>query len=170
VEKGDGTMKDLIMQDVTVQQVAEFLWAEADMLDRKEYETWLKLWTGAGHYVIPVEKTGDDFANMLNIAYDDAIMREARVKRLQGGFSISAAPPAESVRTVSRIVIDSVDGDTLTVRAAQHIVEDKFGRQRQFAMNVTWVLVATEDGLMIRDKVIRLLNSDGMLTSISYLF
>lgn len=155
---------------VSLQEVTQFLWAEADLLDTKGYDEWLTLWTGEGHYVIPVEKEGDDFANMLNIAYDDAIMREARVKRLQGGFSISAAPPAESVRTVSRIVIDSVEGDVITVRAAQHIVEDKFGRQRQFAMNVTWDLKQTDSGLMIVNKVIRLLNSDGMLTSISYLF
>jgi 3-phenylpropionate/cinnamic acid dioxygenase small subunit len=67
-------------------------------------------------------------------------------------------------------VIDSVEGDVITVRAAQHIVEDKFGRQRQFAMNVTWDLKQTDSGLMIVNKVIRLLNSDGMLTSISYLF
>ena len=38
------------------------------------------------------------------------------------------------------------------------------------AANVTWKLKVTEDGFMIRDKVIRLLNSDGVLTSISYLF
>lgn len=164
-------MKDLTVESaVSLQEITEFLWAEADLLDAKRYQEWLTLWTGEGHYVIPVEKDGDDFANMLNIAYDDAIMRDARVKRLQGGFSISAAPPAESVRTVSRIVIDGVQGDVITVRAAQHIVEDKFGRQRQFAMNVTWDLRQTDRGLMIVNKVIRLLNSDGMLTSISYLF
>lgn len=164
-------MKDFPAQtDVNLAAITEFLWMEADLLDAKEYDQWLQLWTATGHYVIPVEKEGDDFANCLNIAYDNALMRDMRVKRLQGGFSISAAPPAESVRTVSRIVIDSVDGSLITVRAAQHVMEDKFGRQRSFAMNVTWKLEQTEEGLKIHDKIIRLLNSDGMLTSISYLF
>ena len=164
-------MKDFPAQtDVNLAAITEFLWKEADLLDAKEYDQWLQLWTGSGHYVIPVDKQGDDFANTLNIAYDNALMRDMRVKRLQGGFSISAAPPAESVRTVSRIVIDSVEGSLITVRAAQHVMEDKFGRQRSFAMNVTWKLEQTEEGLKIHDKIIRLLNSDGMLTSISYLF
>ncbi|MEC7760628.1 MAG: aromatic-ring-hydroxylating dioxygenase subunit beta [Pseudomonadota bacterium] len=162
-------MKDAVMTSVTTAEVAEFLWYEADLLDTKGYDEWLGLWAEGGHYVIPVDKTGDDFANMLNIAYDDAEMRKMRVDRLQAGFSISAAPPAESVRTLSRFRITQADETGLTVTAAQHVIEDKFGRQRMFAMNVTWVLDTT-DGFKIRDKVIRLLNSDGMLTSISYLF
>ncbi|MBB96052.1 MAG: aromatic-ring-hydroxylating dioxygenase subunit beta [Rhodobacteraceae bacterium] len=164
-------MKDIaVSSDVTLQQVTEFLWKEADLLDARDYDAWLALWAEGGHYVIPIEKDGDDFANMLNIAYDDGTMREMRVRRFQQGFSISSAPPADSVRTLSRFVIDAVEGDTVTVRAAQHVIEDKFGRQRMFAANVSWVLKITDEGLMIRDKVVRLLNSDGMLTSISYLF
>lgn len=164
-------MKDIaVNSDVTLQQIAEFLWQEADLLDRRDYDPWLALWAEGGHYVIPIDKEGDDFANQLNIAFDDAEMRKMRVRRFQAGFSISSAPPADSVRTLSRFVIEGREGDTITVRAAQHVIEDKFGRQRMFAANVRWVLKTTEAGLMIRDKVIRLLNSDGMLTSISYLF
>ena len=163
-------MKDMAATDVKLQDIAEFLWMEADLLDRRDYDTWLDLWTEEGFYVIPVDKEGDDFANRLNIAYDDAKMRKMRVERFQAGFSISSAPPADSVRTLSRFVIEGAEGDTVTVRAAQHVIEDKFGRQRMFAANVSWKLKVTEDGFMIRDKVIRLLNSDGVLTSISYLF
>ncbi|SEQ82356.1 aromatic-ring-hydroxylating dioxygenase subunit beta [Thalassovita taeanensis] len=164
-------MKDLpVKGEVTLQDVTEFLWHEADLLDRRDYDTWLALWAEGGFYVIPVDKESEDFANLLNIAYDNATMREMRVRRFQQGFSISSAPPADSVRTVSRFVIEEQDSDTVRVRAAQHVVEDKFGRQRTFAANVTWVLQVTDEGLMIRDKIVRLLNSDGMLTSISYLF
>ncbi|GAA4217514.1 3-phenylpropionate/cinnamic acid dioxygenase small subunit [Sagittula marina] len=163
-------MKDMVATEVTLEEVTAFLWAEADLLDARDYDAWLALWTDDGHYVIPIEKNATDFANTLNIAYDDKAMRKMRVERFQAGFSISSAPPADSVRTVSRIVIDKVEGEVITVRAAQHVIEDKFGRQRAFAANVEWALVVTENGLMIRDKVVRLLNSDGTLTSISYLF
>jgi 3-phenylpropionate/cinnamic acid dioxygenase small subunit len=163
-------MKDMVATDVTLEEITAFVWKEADLLDARDYDAWLGLWAEGGHYVIPVEKGVTDFANSLNIAYDDKLMRKMRVERFQAGFSISSAPPADSVRTVSRIVIDGVEGDRIKVRAAQHVIEDKFGRQRMFAANVEWVLVASDEGLKIRDKVIRLLNSDGMLTSISYLF
>ncbi|SLN59898.1 Anthranilate 1,2-dioxygenase small subunit [Aquimixticola soesokkakensis] len=165
-------MKDFPVTDlaISLQEAVEFVWAEADMLDACDYDAWLALWGDGGHYVIPIEKTGDDFANMLNIAYDDAAMRKMRVERLQGGFSISAAPPAQTVRTLSRFVAEAVDDTTITLRCAEHVVEDKFGRQRIFAVNLTYTLVRSETGIAIRDKVARLLNSNGVLTSISYLF
>mgnify|MGYP006145356199 CR=1 FL=1 len=150
-------------------QVTEFLWAEADLLDRKDYDVWLDLWQGTGFYTLPIGDT-EDFANALNLCHDDATMRRDRIVRFQQGFSISSAPPAQTVRTVSRIVIEKVEGDVITVRSAEHVVEDKFGRQRLWAANMTHTLIATDGGFRIRNKVVRLLNSDGMLNSFSYLF
>ena len=156
--------------EITLDEAVKFLWKEADILDRQDYDAWLPLWTEDGMYVIPVEKDTQDFANHLNLAYDNAEMRKARAARLQGGFSISAAPPAQSVRTLSRFVLTEEAPGAVTIRSAMHVIEDKFGRQRMFAANVEHKLVATEDGLRIAQKVVWLLNSDGMLTSISYLF
>lgn len=150
--------------------VTRFLWHEADLLDRRAYDEWLDLWTGDGLYIMPIGE-GADFANQLNLCYDNAKMRRDRIGRFQAGFSISSAPPAVTVRTVSRIVIDRAEGDMITVSAAEHLVEDKFGRQRVWAGNVDYLLKVTEEGsFRLHQKVVRLLNSDGMLNSFSYLF
>ncbi len=163
-------MKDMTTDSkITLDAAVQFLWMEADILDRNDFDAWLPLWHG-GHYIIPIGDDVTDFANNLNIAYDDADMRKARAARLSGGFSISAAPPARTVRTVSRFVITEEAPGAITIRSALHVVEDKFGRQRMFAANVEHKLIATENGIRITQKVVRLLNSDGMLTSISYLF
>ncbi|MFG6082453.1 aromatic-ring-hydroxylating dioxygenase subunit beta [Paracoccus litorisediminis] len=151
--------------------VTGFLWHEADLLDRKDYDAWLALWSGKGHYVLPIGDTPDaELADALNLCYDNDKMRRDRIARFQAGFSISSAPPAETIRTVSRIVIDLAEGDRLTVRSAEHVIEDKFGRQRVWAANVTHRLVRVDGGFRIQDKIVRLLNSDGMLNSFSYLF
>lgn len=152
-----------------LRDVTEFVWHEGALLDAREYDAWLALWAEGGHYVMPIGDT-EDFANSLNLCYDDARMRRDRIARFQAGFSISSAPPAQTVRTLSRFRIERAEGDVITATCAEHLVEDKFGRQRVFAANLTYVLVATDGGLRIRDKVVRLLNSDGVLTSISYLF
>ncbi|MFG6667861.1 aromatic-ring-hydroxylating dioxygenase subunit beta [Halomonas sp. HNIBRBA4712] len=150
-------------------QVTQFLWSEAAMLDAKEYDTWLALWQPKGLYIIPVEEA-ENYADVLNLCYDDDKMRRDRIKRFQDGFSISSAPPAVTVRTLSRFVIEADDGQTVTVSCAQHLVEDKFGRQRLWAANVRYTLTITDSGFTLEEKVVRLLNSDGVLNSFSYLF
>lgn len=152
-----------------LQDVTEFLWYEADILDAPDYDTWLEMWTGDGMYIMPIGN-GDDYVNQLNLCYDNAKMRRDRVGRFQAGFSISSAPPAKTVRTISRIVIDEANGDLIKVRAAEHLIEDKFGRQREWAANASYTLKAIDDGFKLQQKVVHLLNSDGMLNSFSYLF
>ena len=164
-------MNEMVHINSTAQltAVAEFIWSEADLLDRKDYDAWLALWEGKGFYTLPIGDT-EDFANALNLCHDNAKMRKDRVARFQQGFSISSAPPAKTVRTLSRFKIDSAEGDRLVVRCAEHLIEDKFGRQRVWAADLTYTLLVTENGFKIHDKVARLLNSDGMLNSFSYLF
>ncbi|NIY81289.1 aromatic-ring-hydroxylating dioxygenase subunit beta [Celeribacter sp. HF31] len=149
--------------------VTEFIWAEGAMLDATEYDKWLDLWTEDGVYILPIGE-GEDYKNQLNLCYDNDKMRRDRIGRFQRGFSISSAPPAQTVRTLSRFRIDAAEGDVIRVSCAEHLIEDKFGRQRVWAGNVSYTLKVTEDGFKIHEKIVRLLNSDGMLNSFSYLF
>ncbi|MDQ2093121.1 aromatic-ring-hydroxylating dioxygenase subunit beta [Rhodalgimonas zhirmunskyi] len=149
--------------------VTEFLWQEADILDRKDYDAWIDLWLKEGIYILPIGD-GEDYENQLNLCYDDDKMRRMRVDRFKRGFSISSAPAADTVRTVSRIVIESAEGDVIKLRAAEHLVEDKFGRQRMWAADLFYTLRKTDDGFKLERKIAKLLNSDGMLNSFSYLF
>ncbi|MFM2279180.1 MAG: hypothetical protein RLZZ444_1411 [Pseudomonadota bacterium] len=163
------TNMDMNDQCALLQKLSSFLWSEADLLDRKDYNAWLDLWLIEGFYTLPIGE-GDDFDNQLNLCHDNDKMRRERIKRFQQGFSISSAPPAQTVRSVSRFVIDKADDQEIVVRSAEHLVEDKFGRQRVWAANVTHTLVPHAASFKIRAKVVRLLNSDGMLNSFSYLF
>lgn len=156
-------------QTALLQRVAEFIWAEADLLDQKDYDSWLNLWTNDGHYILPISET-EDYENTLNLAYDDAAMRRMRTDRFKAGFSISSAPAAETVRTMSRFVVVSATDHEVKVRCATHLIESKFGRQRSFAANTLYVLAPQAQGFLIRDKIVRLLNADGILTALSYLF
>ncbi|MBN9889362.1 aromatic-ring-hydroxylating dioxygenase subunit beta [Salipiger abyssi] len=149
--------------------VTEFIWAEGAMLDAKDYDAWLDLWTGDGLYILPIGE-GEDYANQLNLCYDNAKMRRDRIGRFQRGFSISSAPPADTVRTLSRFRIEAAGGDLIEVSCAEHLIEDKFGRQRTWAGNAFYTLKVADDGFKLHRKIVRLLNSDGMLNSFSYLF
>jgi len=156
-------------RDIDLGEAMEFAWLEAELLDTHDYAPWLALWTGPGLYVIPIDRDAADPAAVLNIVYDDQAMREARVKRLVSGFSMSSAPAARTVRTVSRFRKVEAAPGVLTLRAAQHLVEYKYERTRMLAADVTYRLVRSGAGLKLDQKVVRLINSDDALHGIGYL-
>jgi 3-phenylpropionate/cinnamic acid dioxygenase small subunit len=145
-----------------------FVWAECEMLDAQNYDPWLQLWTAEGRYVVPVDREVTDFADHLNIVFDDHAMRLARIKRLQSGFSMSSAPAARTVRTVSRFSASS-DGEKLRLRAAMQLVEFKYQRTRLLAGELSYSLIRRDGELRLDEKVVRLINSDDALHGIGYL-
>lgn len=153
----------------TFDEAIAFIWAEADLLDRLDYKKWLPLWTEGGRYIIPTERGIEDFDDRLNVVNDDAEMRAARVKRLLSGFSMSSAPPARTVRTVSRFVPLSADDGAIVLRAAQIIAEYKYERMRILAGDVEYRIVRGVDGLKIDRKIVTLVNCDDFLHGIGYL-
>jgi 3-phenylpropionate/cinnamic acid dioxygenase small subunit len=154
---------------IGLQEAMEFIWREADLLDVQDYTAWLALWTTSGHYVVPIERDSDDFAAHLNIVYDDHSMRIARVERLSSSASMSAAPSARTVRTVSRFRIMTETEGGVEVRCAQHLVEYKYDRTRMLAADVTYWLVRRDADLALERKIVRLANCDDALFGIGYL-
>ena len=154
---------------ISLQTAVEFIWREADLLDSHDYEQWLRMWTAEGLYIIPIERDVVDHANALNIAYDNATMREARVKRLRSGLSMSATSAARTVRTVSRFVPLLERPGAIEVRCAMHIAEQKREHARVLAADVTYRLVQGSEGLALDLKVIHLIDSDEAQHGIAYL-
>ncbi|HEX7912089.1 MAG TPA: aromatic-ring-hydroxylating dioxygenase subunit beta [Paraburkholderia sp.] len=100
--------RNLLNSQETFTRAVQFIWREADMLDRRDYHAWLDLWDPQGHYVVPIDPHTTDFAATLNYAYDDQHMREMRVQRMTSGYLASAS---DAVRTVSRFTLSSDAAD-----------------------------------------------------------
>lgn len=170
VMKETMTMDGSGAAEPTLAEASAFIWAEADLLDRLDYKPWLKLWTDTGKYIIPTERQVADYADVLNIVYDDQVMREARAKRLLSGFSMSSAPPARTVRTVSRFLVTSAGPDFIELRAAQMLAEYKYGHMRFLPADLTYRLVRGPDGaLLIDQKIVTLINAEDYQFGIGYL-
>ena len=155
--------------DIDFRAAIEFIWLEADLLDARDYARWLRLWTDDGRYIIPIDRDTDDYAAVLNVVYDDGAMREARIKRLGSGLSMSASPAARTVRTLSRFVIAGSAPGALDVRCAQLLVEQKRDQTHLLAADVTYRLVRRNGGLALDRKIVQLIDSDEALHGISYL-
>ena len=151
-------------------EVTAFVWAEADMLDHSEHDSWLDLWNEKGVYIIPIDPKLTDYENNLNYAYDDHHMRKLRVQRLENGEAISTAPKANTVRSVSRIRIVKDQEDEIILRCAQNLREFRKENLKHYTADVTFHLVRdAEQGFKINRKIINLVNSTDTLAGISYI-
>lgn len=157
------------LEAIGLDEATALIWREAELLDRLDYKPWLALWSASGLYIIPTEPGASDYADTLNIAYDGAEMRQARVKRLLSGFSMSSAPPARTVRTVSRFVVAEQGEQAIRLRAAMMLVEYKYERTRVLAADLDYTLVREDGALRIERKVVSLVNADDFLHGIGYL-
>lgn len=151
-------------------QAMAFIWAEAELLDRKDYQRWSDLWDEQGKYVVPIDNDADDdFASRLNYVYDDARMRRLRIERLTSGHSMSAADAAHTVRTVSRFRLASQTGSVVEVNSSQIVVGYKRGKHTLYAADVTHRIDLGGDTPKLVQKVIRLVNGADSLSAIGFL-
>lgn len=154
----------------TMEQAVEFAWLEADLLDRRAYREWLKLWQPDARYVVPSEPDAVDFENQLNYIFDDASMRNRRVDRLLSGRTTSERPPTRTARSLSRFRITSNGSESLELSSSLLIVAMRPHEQNLLAANVTHKLVRDANGeLRIAQKVVRLLDLDSSVPNISFL-
>lgn len=159
------TLNTHLLADVTA-----FLSLEADMLDNKEYQQWLDLWQETGLYIIPVDHAATDYANTLNVAYDDNEMRQLRIERLTSGEAVSTQLVEKTVRTLSRFrILDDIDG-VVRVRCAYCLYENNKNGVRTYPANLQFKLVRDGDSFKIAEKVVKIMKSSQHLTTVSYLF
>lgn len=161
--------RNALLTNQTFARAVEFIWREAELLDRRDYRAWLELWDPKGHYVVPIDPDTTDFAATLNYAYDDQHMRELRVQRMTSGYSASASDAARTVRTVSRFTRSGESAGLVEVKSSQVIVAYKRGESTLFAADLTHKLSMTDDEPRIVEKVIRLINSTEALNAIGFL-
>ncbi|MGH8436426.1 MAG: aromatic-ring-hydroxylating dioxygenase subunit beta [Pseudomonas sp.] len=150
-------------------QAIEFIWREAELLDRKDYAAWSELWSEDGVYVVPIDPDTTDFAASLNYVYDDARMRAMRIERLSNGFAPSAVDAARTVRSVSRFCLVEASGNVVEVRSAQLLFAYKRGVHMPVAADLTHRIRFENGSARLEQKVVRLINSHDNLTALGYL-
>jgi 3-phenylpropionate/cinnamic acid dioxygenase small subunit len=110
-------------------EVEQFLYAEAALLDARQYREWLGLLADDIHYWMPIRRTvtlsdiDREFTKPGDMAYfdDDRELLEVRVRKLEAGSAWSEDPPSRSRHFVSNIRILDVAGDDITLEACFHL-------------------------------------------------
>ena len=160
---------ELPLDDPRALAAVSLIWREAHLLDARRYEDWDGLWAEGGEYVVPIDRDTTDFASRLNLVFDDDRMRRMRIERLTGGFSISAAAAARTVRSVSRFVVTGREDEAIEISSAQVLVGYKREETFVLAADVTHRIAFGADGPRISRKIVRLVNSEDTVTASGFL-
>lgn len=138
---------------VTRQEVEDFLYAEADILDHWDYDSWLALFEDGARYEIPTTdyRLGWSPHETGSFVDDDWDLLRARVKRLKSRKAHAENPHSRTHRLVSNVRLSEGDTEASFRVAASFVVHR--ARDGHFDAYVGWydhLLVPTEDGLRFR--------------------
>lgn len=156
------------MSTPTNQQLIDFVYAEARLLDELRFEQWIDLFTEDGYYWMPLTHGQTDPILQGSLLYEDKLLLKVRIERLSGARTFSQQPRSRCHHLLQQPVVDSRDeaGGLYTVRTAFHYVESRQDEQTLYAGWTTHTLLHADNRLRIRLKRVDLVNCDAAFGNI----
>lgn len=99
------------MTQSLVEEIEQFLYREARLLDERRYTEWLDLFTDDVRYWMPLVSTRDrgsrEIANERELAYfdDNKQTLTLRVRRLYTGLAFAEEPPSRTRRIIANVEV-----------------------------------------------------------------
>lgn len=164
-----------------LEQCAQFVYAEAELLDSLDLDGWLALFDDPCTYWLPMQAGQTDAADHLNLIFDDRARLEDRVSRLRSGFSFAEEPGSRTSHLISNVRVLSAHetalmvGDVaplptdLAVSARSVIARARGGTVEQLHARLTWLLRPAEGTFRIVLKRVDLLNASDPIGLLTYL-
>src|SRR4029077_13079921 len=138
---------------ITRQQIEDFLYEEAALLDEWRLEEWLQLMTDdASYYVRSPDAPEGDPRSTLFIVSDDIVRLRSRVKQLLGRFAHAEHPHSRTRRLVSNVRIRSVEGATIRVTANFAVYRTRMEQFDTYVGRYEYVFIYKDGALKIRER------------------
>lgn len=156
---------------VTRDDIIDFIYDEARMLDEGRYNEWLALWLEEGVYWMPLDYKQTDPDLVTSLMYEDDFMRRLRVERLNGARTFSQKPKSRCSHVIQRPFVDVFDADAgvFQTNTSMHYVETRLDEQFLLAITATHDLKLVDGALRIANKRVDILNSDAAFGNIQLL-
>ncbi len=156
------------MRAIDREQLVDFVYAEARLLDEGRYAEWLDLFSEDAHYWMPLAPGQTDAKLHTSLMYEDKLLLKIRIERLAGARTFSQQPKSRCHHLLQRPEVESMDmvGGQFVVRTAFHYVETRQDAQQLYAGWATHTLLATPAGLRIALKRVDLVNCDAAFGNI----
>jgi 3-phenylpropionate/cinnamic acid dioxygenase small subunit len=150
----------------TEQELVDFVYHEARLIDEKRFDEWLDLFTEDGLYYMPLTRDQPEGRTHNSLYYDDRLLLNVRIERLRRPSAYSQAEPSWCQHVLQAPRIESQGGEAAVLRTPYIYIESQGDRQDVFAA-VAWHHLTTRTGrLKMQMKRIDLLNRNAALPSI----
>jgi p-cumate 2,3-dioxygenase beta subunit len=135
------------------QQVEDFLYREAALLDEWRLDEWLELLTDDATYQIPPTDVPEgDARNTLFIIADDVVRIRSRVKQLLGKSAWAESPHSRTRRLISNVRVLGAEGDLVLVTANFAVYRMRYESVDTYVGHYDYKLVREGDDLKIRER------------------
>lgn len=152
----------------TRDDLIDFVYEEARMLDDGRFDEWLDLWTPDSFYWMPLDYNQQDDKHVTSLLHEDAFMRKLRIERFKGERTFSQKPKTRCHHVLQRPFVDHRDddkGEYVTHTSFQY-VETRLDDQILLAATARHELKLVDGKLKITHKRVDLLNSDAAFGNI----
>jgi benzoate/toluate 1,2-dioxygenase subunit beta len=156
---------------VTRNDVEDFLYMEARLLDSGQFEEWMDLFADDAVYWVPAGHDDIDPTRHVSIIHDSKKSMATRVKRLRSGFAFAQDPASRVHRLISnvRIISDDAIDRKLEVTCMMLLVELARKRQTVHTAYCEFLIDTRKAKWSIRRKKVNLLRNGEVLESTPFL-
>jgi len=149
-------------------ELIDFVYDEARLIDEGRFEEWLDLWTPDGIYWMPLDPDAENPKLVTALMHEDDYLRRLRVERLKGARTFSQKPRSRCHHVLQRPFIDEIDRDagTCVTTTPFHYVESRLDEQFLLAATARHELVLVNGQIRIKLKRIDLLNPEAAFGNI----
>jgi p-cumate 2,3-dioxygenase beta subunit len=135
------------------QEVEDFLYREAALLDDWRLEEWLACLTEDATYQIPpTDDPEGDARNTLFIIADDALRIRSRVKQLLGNSAWAENPPSRTRRMIANVRVLGAEGENIIVTANFAVHRMRYESVDTYIGHYDYKLVRQGNELRIRER------------------
>lgn len=156
------------MTGPTREDLVEFVYHEARLIDEKRFDEWYELFTEDAWYWIPLVPGQQDAVVHTSLMYEDKLLLKLRIERLRHPRSHSQRPESRCLHVLQRPEVERADTDKgeYIVRTPFFYVETRGDEQQVFGATAFHTLVVEDGRIRIRQKRVNILNCDAALPSV----
>jgi 3-phenylpropionate/cinnamic acid dioxygenase small subunit len=156
------------MSGFSKDDLLEFVYREARLIDEKRLEEWYELFSEDAFYWIPLTPGQPEGALHTSLMYEDKFLLRLRIERFRNPKSYSLVPESRCLHVLQRPEIESSDAATATHRLRTNMIymETRGDEKQVYGATVHHTLVEQDGRLRIRLKRVDLLDCDAALPSI----